>query len=438
MKRKRILAAAMAAAVSLSMLAACGNGGSNGSGQSSSGNDTLQVKIWDSTQKDGIQQLCDNWTDQSGVEVNVEVVTWDDYWTLLEAGASGGTMPDVFWTHSNYIQKYMDSGLLLNLNDYIDKDDAINMDNYYSDIVDLYTNDDGTHYGIPKDYDTIALFYNKKLFDAAGLAYPDNTWTWDDLYTNAKALTKADGSQYGIAANTDMNQESYYNIIYSYGGEVINADRNKSGMDNDKTIQAMEEFGKLIQDCMPAQSVMAEAGEIDLFTSNVTAMQLVGSWRVAALKDYDNASDWGVAEIPYCDQNGNGQCDEGERVTIYNGLGWSASADCSNPDAAYSLISYLGSKEGQTEQAKLGVTMSAYKGTSDAWKDSTDLWDLSPFIDEANGDATLVMYPYSRSTTWAEEMKQQLVAAWNDTSTMSDACKQIAESMNAELAQEQQ
>lgn len=443
MKMKKIIAAVLVAAMGTSLLAGCGGGGDNGgdNGGANGGADSasaVQLKIWDANQKNGIDTICKEWTAESGVAVEVEVVDWDNYWTLLEAGASGGEMPDVFWMHSNNIQKYMDAELLLNLNSYIDADEAIDMGNYYEDIVDLYTQDDGTHYGIPKDYDTIALWYNKTMFDEAGLAYPDNTWTWDDLYEAGKALTKADGSQYGLTGNTDSNQEFYYNLIYGYGGKVINDDRTESGYDDPKTIEAMEMVGKLVKDCMPPQSVMAETDDTSIFTSGVSAMALLGSWRVATLKDYDNATDWGVAEIPYYDANGNGACDNGERVSIYNGLAWSASADCKNPEVVYDLISYLCSEKGQIRQAELGVTMSAYKGTSDAWINCSDKWDLSPYLDVTEDGSSLVMYAYSRSATWAEEAKQYLVSAWNDPSTMADTCRQVADMMNARLAEERQ
>lgn len=431
MKLKRILAASLIATMGLTALTAC-SGKDNNEGGGSAG--ALNVKIWDSTQLEGIRSICDEWSATSGVDVQVEVVNWDNYWTLLEAGASGGQMPDVFWMHSNNSQRYMDAELLLNLNDYIEADDAINMDNYYADIVELYTQDDGTHYAIPKDYDTVALWYNKDMFDAAGVAYPTNDWTWEDLYEAGKALTK-DG-KYGLAMDTDLNQESYYNIIYSYGGYVINDARDESGWDDPKTIEAMEMWGKIVQDCMPQQSMMSEAGEMDMFTSEVAAMQLCGSWRVAALQEYD--CNWGIVNIPYHDANGNGQCDAGERVSIYNGLGWAAAASTSNPDAAYSLISYLCSEQGQTEQAELGVTMSAYIGTSDAWVDArADKWDLSPYLNVTEGTDKLVIYPYSRASIWAENAKQELVPAYNDPSIMADTLKAMAVSMEEELQAEQ-
>lgn len=439
--KKRVLAIMLTAIMMAGAFTGCGGDSAEEAKESASQggtSDAIDLKIWDANQKDGIQAICDEWSETSGVKVNVEVVDWDNYWTLLEAGASGGEMPDVFWMHSQYVQKYMDADLLLKLNDYIEKDDAIDLNNYYQDIVDIYNQDDGSQYAIPKDYDTIALWYNKKMFDEAGLDYPDDTWTWETLHEAGTKLNKEDGSQYGLVGNTDANQEGYYNIIYSYDGYVINDAKDKSGYDDSNTLEAMNMYGKLIEDCMPPQSVMAETGNADLFTSNTAAMGMFGSWYVPSFKENEGASNWGIAVLPYHDANGNGTCDEGERVSIYNGLGWVASADTKDPDIVYSLISYLGSKEGQSRQAELGVTMSAYVGTSEAWKNSTDIFDLSPYLDEAEGAAKLVIMPSSRNSVWAEDAKQAFVAAWNDTSTMEDVCKSVAESMNATLAQEKQ
>ena len=150
----------------------------------------LQVNIWDNNQLAGLQQIADEWSAESGVKVTINVVDWDNYWTLLEAGAFGGQMPDVFWMHSNTAQLYMENDLLLNLDDYIAADDAIDLNNYYEGIVNLY-NSNGTQYALPKDHDTIALLYNKAIFDKYGVEYPTDDWTWDDLLAAAKAITEA-------------------------------------------------------------------------------------------------------------------------------------------------------------------------------------------------------------------------------------------------------
>ena len=96
--------------------------------------------------------------------MNIQVVTWDEYWTLLEAGATGGSLPDVFWMHSNSAQMYMENDMLLDLTKYIKKSDVVKMENYYQGISELYSYK-GKQYAMPKDHDTIALLYNKALFD---------------------------------------------------------------------------------------------------------------------------------------------------------------------------------------------------------------------------------------------------------------------------------
>ena len=93
MKKFSALVLAAVIAASAVSMTACGNSGS-GSGSGAKA-DSLTVNIWDSNQQKGLQKIADKWTETSGVKVNIEVVDWDNYWTLLEAGASGGTMPDV-------------------------------------------------------------------------------------------------------------------------------------------------------------------------------------------------------------------------------------------------------------------------------------------------------------------------------------------------------
>lgn len=146
---KKIISLVLALTMSLS-LAACGgtSGESSGStGTADSGSsapagggsgysvDSLEVNIWDSNQLDGIQKIADEWTEKSGVKVKVNVITWNEYWTLLEAGASGGELPDVFWMHINEAQKYMEGDVLLNLDDYIAADQSTDLSNYYEGII---------------------------------------------------------------------------------------------------------------------------------------------------------------------------------------------------------------------------------------------------------------------------------------------------------------
>ena len=433
MKRK-LLAATLTAAMVLS-LAACGgsssssSSGTAASGSGASGSGELQVNIWDNNQLAGLQQIADEWTEESGVKVKINVVDWDNYWTLLEAGASGGQMPDVFWMHSNTAQMYMENDLLLNLDDYIAKDDAIDLANYYEGVVELYNRDDnGSQYALPKDHDTIALLYNKAIFDKYGVEYPTDDWTWEDVRDAATKITeagKADGV-YGYAINTSNNQDGWYNIIYDYGGQVITDDHKGTTIGSDEAKAGMEMLRQILEVAAP-QTVVAETGTDSLFNSGLTAMITQGSWMINTFYKAENHDDYAWAMLPYADVNGNGQCDKGERYSAYNGLGWAAAANTANPDAAYSLISYFCSEKAQKEQAALGVTMGGMKGVSEDFANAFEGMDVSAFT-RAEEEGDLFFRPYTRNTTvWEDALQQNggFLDAWlnpSDPAVMAKAC----------------
>ena len=119
--------------------------------------DTLVVAIWDTNQEPGITELCNDFTEETGIKVDVQVTPWEQYWTMLEAGATGGSLPDVFWMHSNEFARYAEYDMLLDLTDRINESDILEMDKFPEDIVDLYNWQDEKQFAVPKDLDTIAL-----------------------------------------------------------------------------------------------------------------------------------------------------------------------------------------------------------------------------------------------------------------------------------------
>lgn len=138
----------------------------------------------------------------------------------------------------------------------------------------------------------------------------------------------------------------------------------------------------------------------------------------------------------YYDANGNGTCDDGERCTIYNGLGWAANAGTKNPDACWSLIEWLSSEEMQTKQADLGVTLSGYVGADENYAAAFPEFDISAIM-EMNDNSTLIMRPYSKYTLeWENYAATALVAPWNDPSQLHATLDDIASYMNQLLATE--
>ena len=287
---------------------------------------------------------------------------------------------------------------------------------------------DGKTYAIPKDYDTIGLWYNKTMFDEAGIPYPDETWTWQDMADAAQKLTDKEKGQYGFASPAANNQDGYYNYIYTMGGRVLSEDKTESEWDSPETIDAMNWwYDNLVTTCMPTQEVMAENTPDVLLGSGRVAMILQGSWMVAAMKGNE-----------YIDQN----CDvavlpksnDGVRKTIYNGLGWSSCANTEHPEEAWKLLEYLGSEAAQKKQAELGVTMSAYQGTSDTWVKCAPEFNLKAYLDMTED---MVIRPYTKNTkAWEDYSQSTMVKAYTGEMTMEEVCRDIAAFMNEEIADE--
>jgi multiple sugar transport system substrate-binding protein len=396
--------------------------------KTSSKDETVSVMIWDSNQEAGIKEILSDFTAETGIKTDIQIVSWNEYWTLLEASAKSDDLPDVFWMHANSALKYMQNGLLMDVTDKIAQSDKIDINDYYEDITELYSLG-GKNYALPKDIDTIALWYNKTYFDEAGLAYPTDDWTWDDLIENAKKLTKSDGSVYGFTLKNDNGQGGWFNMINDANGYVISDDKKSSGLDDPKTLKGMESVQKLLDaKVMPSQEIMSETEADVLLGSGKVAMATFGSWMLSAFKQNEYISqNCDVARLPK-------DATTGRQSSVYNGLGWAISATTPREDSAWKVVEYLSTKEAQIKQANLGVTMSAYKGTSDGWVNSAPNFNLQAYIDMQDD---MVMFPNSKSgVKWNNAIYDCMKEAWMGQITVEQACIKGANEMNAIIAEE--
>lgn len=431
---------------SIVLLSACGNTQGNSAAQEStkagkestaeteskepaSTADTLSVAFWDQNQRAGIQEIVDEFTRETGIQAELNLVPWGEYWTMLEASASGEDMPDVVMMHNNEIQRYMSNDLLLDLTDMINESEIMEFSRFPQSLIDVYSLD-GSHYAIPHEISSGALWYNIDMFEEAGVALPTEDWTWDDLYDAAVALTKEDGSQYGFNWAAGENQTGYWNTIYSMGGYVINSDMTQSGFDQPGTIRAMEFTSELVKNAMPPMATMAENSSEVLFGAGKIAMITTGSWNIPTFEEMDFfKGNVGVTLIPKDKETGG-------RVSITNGNAWSVAAATNMPEEAKKLVEWFGTEKMQLKLAESGVTMSALEGTSQAWADSySDLWDLSPYVEMLNYG---VNRPYSRNATiWEFGSNDIWTLLWEGKITAEEACRQVYDLMTDALAEEQ-
>src|SRR5699024_5417085 len=198
MLNRRTLLSSFAAAGLLGTAAACsptgdgggdtGGGGSDAGGSTGGDKGTLTFRLWDQNAVPAYEESFEAFTAQSGWNVKIDVVSWDDYWTRLPLDIASGDAADVYWVNSaNFIQ-LKDSDALLDINEVI-PDGA---SQWEQSVVELYTRDGGL-WGVPQIWDSIAVFYNKELVEEAGvdpsdLAF-DPTAESDSLREAGRALT---------------------------------------------------------------------------------------------------------------------------------------------------------------------------------------------------------------------------------------------------------
>ena len=371
-------------------------------------NVTLTFAFWDTNQEPGMKAIAEAYmAEHPNVTIEVQVTPWSEYWTKLEASALGGAMPDVFWMHSNQFFKYVTANTLLSL-------DPLNYDYtpYPEGVTSLYTYE-GTHYAIPKDYDTIALVYNKEIFDKAGVAYPDDTWTWDTLLETAKKLNDPDNGIYGFGAPNDR-QSGYLNLIYQNEGFAF--EDGKSGYDQAATKEAIQWWVDLmkVHGVSPSIESFVDMGVDDQMQAGKLAMCFTGSWNMSAYTSNELIN--GKFDLAVLPQGKT-------RASIYNGLGYAIAANTPNPEVALDFVAFCGTEEANKLQAENKAAIPAYAGTEHYFTDLFSDINIACYTEMIEYG---VQYPFSpNKSLWEPQEEELMTSVYAGELTVDEACDQL-------------
>src|SRR4051812_28038428 len=381
---------------------------------------TLSYGVWDKNQVPAMQKIADAFhTANPNVTINVQLTPYTDYFTKLQVAATGGEAPDVFWMNGPNFQLYASNGVLQPLTD-VQVDTAP----YPESLVKLYQYQ-GKQYGLPKDFDTVGLWYNKKHFDAAGVKYPDDTWTWATFKEAATKLTDPAKGQFGAAANLS-GQEGYYNTIFQAGGQVVSSDGKTSGYDDPKTVEGLKFWTDLIAaNVSPSQGQMTDTAPYQMFEAGKVSMYWGGSWDAAEFTS--NAATKADADVAVLPQGA-------QRATVIHGLSNVVFARTKYKLEAQRFAAFLGSKQAAEIQAGTGTVIPAYNGTQAEWVAAYPQFKLQNFLDQLPYAKPL---PVSANTAaWNTAETDELTKAWTGSEAVDQSAKRLAESMNALLAKE--
>ena len=348
------------------------------------------------------------------VTIVLEPTAWGEYWQKLEAAATGGSVADVFHMNGVNITKYADGGVLLPLDDYI-AGSELDLANYPEAMTAMY-NYDGTQYGIAMDYDTVGLWYNKDLFDKAGVEYPTSEWTWDDLAAAAEAITGIEDGVYGIAAGYS-DQQGFYNTCFAEGGWFV--DGENFGFNEEGTRKGIQCWIDLMSAGYSPSEVSLEENEGYLqFMAGKLGMIFAGDWMVQFYSSDDSA----VKDV--CDVVELPLMSSGNRASVIHGKANCISVATEHPDEAWAWVEYLSGAEAMQLLGDMGIAIPAYLEYSPTFFAAYPQYNMNIYLDAAENYS--YVYPSSAfNTEWSDIMWNELVRAFNLEISVDEACDNI-------------
>lgn len=266
------------------------------------------------------------------ITVQPRYTDFGDYFTKLNADVATKSIADVLFL--TYVPTYAAKGAIQDIRPAL-KAGGRSLKGYTPGQLFLFEYAGGV-YGVPRDTDTKVIFYNRKLFKQAGVAYPKDGWSYDDLRTTAKALTKGSGariSQYGYAYETDF----WRLWLWQNGVELFdnNAKPTKATFNTPAGAQALQFIADLtnVDQVTPPPSQMASsAGIASLFSSGQLAMAF-GNHALVPTFVRTKGLDWFVVGMPHFTGH--------PTVNASGGAGYAISKWTKQRDAAYKLWNFF-------------------------------------------------------------------------------------------------
>lgn len=352
------------------------------------------------------------------IQVNVLLVA-GDYDQKVQTMIAGGTPPDIMMIAENY-QVYASKNQIIPLDDLIASNN-VDMNERYSEDVANIMKYDGKYYGMLDRAGAMVLFYNKDLFDQAGVAYPTTDWTQKELLDAAQKLTVKEGGktvQWGYYPGSWWPQ--WMQLVYQNGGSLFD-DNTKPTFDTPEVRDALQLLNDMSfkYGTSPTPTEIADMGNVGadpLFAQGKIAMETTGFWNIGSLAKVEGIN-WDITPV------------WGVTNAFFNGL--TITTTSKHQEEAFKVIEALTTLEAQTPIIESGQDAPATKAalSSDAFLNAEyggRKINMSAFADSR-------LYDQPLNPKWNEMMKvidDKLGVYFNNQATLDDTVKQIQEGLD--------
>lgn len=370
---------------------------------------TLSYWLWDASQLPAYQKCVDAFTAKNpNIKVEITQKGWDDYWNGIQTGMVSGTAPDVFTDHLAKYPEFAAKEQLVDIQPFVDAD-KVDLSVYLKGLGDLWARD-GKRFGLPKDWDTIALIYNQDALKAAGVTLDElNSATWNEKDGGTfgeliKKLTVDENGKNGTDPAFDKSKVKQYGLIINGAGgnggqtewswlsgstgfkAIDELYATKYNYDDPRFIDTIQWLADQMKAgyIMPLEQVTSLGGPA-AFESGKGALTANGSWMIGEFAT-KSASPAGFARLP--------QGAEG-RKSMFNGLADSIWTGSKHQPEAWQLVKFLASKDCADIVGAAGVVFPAQQSGVDAALAAYKAkgLDVSAFTDQATEKDGTFLFP---------------------------------------------
>lgn len=260
------------------------------------------------------------------ITVEIETIGFDDYFTQMQTRVAGGTAPDCYELNIENFSAYANKGVLAEIT-------GVDLNRIDETALNAF-NVGGKQYGLPGNFSNVVLVYNKDLFDQAGLDYPTNDWTQDDVQAAAEAIRALGDDIYGIYQPVTYNE--FYKVAAQYGGSLLSEDGTQFTINSPENVEAAQMMVDrvLVSNVQPTEVQMGGMGDWDLFMSGRLGMIPTGIWAFSSFADGCDF-DWDIVVEPGAKQ----------KATAFFSTACVINADSEHKDAAATWITWLCSSD---------------------------------------------------------------------------------------------
>jgi len=370
---------------------------------------TIRYALWDSAQQPAYEACAAAFQEANpNITVAVEQAGWDDYWNTIQTGFVSGDAPDVFTDHLAKFPEFAVKEQIMDIQPWVDRD-GVDTGMYITGLADLWVRE-GKRYGLPKDWDTIAVVYNAEMLEAAGIDPAImETWTWNpqDGGTFEEAIAQltldANGNN-GLSPDFDKENVVQYGFIHQGSGGFSGQTQwssfaasngfkftdgpwtTKYYYDDPKLAETMDWYVGLIEKgYAPPLADVTSLGPQQLLISGEGAMTTDGSWQIGNY--VSNASfpvGFGLLQVG----------PEG-RKSMFNGLADSIYVGTEHPEEAWEWVKFAASPECANIVGDSGVVFPAIQSgveKSVAVREAAGV-DVTAFTEEALDPNGTFLFP---------------------------------------------